>query len=607
MRILGSSRRPLRRLYGITSTLVLCGTLTGCTEDKEPKATDDGGADTGGPVAFVEDPRNTPAADSWPTYAGGPARRFFNPHEWMITKDNAHLLRLKWEVPTGAAITASPVIVAVDLPGEGTTKVVFFQSWDHTARAVRLEDGSEVWKVDLPWIQTSFPNAGSLHVEAVAGQMRVFVAAGQAVYSLNAITGAELWRFHAGLGCEIASNCEYGSRNEVISSPIVAGGLLLFGMDVNDSDAGRGGFYALDAETGNMKWFFDLTGATCRPNDDDEVKRFDGYHSEAELGLEAGFFASRAGCNDWEHANNGCGSVWSSPAVDLDNGRIFFGSSNCDVGGPVSRPAELPLYDEALVALNFDGTPVWSFRPHLDTANRLNEDLAFGATPNLFHIDVAGQLRGVVGIGNKDGAYYVVDRDGVNAENGTRWNSDDPLSLPYWSRHVVYGGDQGGVIAAASVEVAANRIVFSTAPGMNTFNRDTPSVHAVDMTTGDILWQNIDEGGNADSSFAPVSAIRGVAFVGTVPGSGIRVYDTATGQLLTRLPVVGNTASGAAIMDGMVVVGAGVGTMSGRDGDLSEIAAIAPRPLSAFCVEGTPACEAPEAGVNAAPTDAATD
>ena len=42
----------------------------------------------------------------------------------------------------------------------------------------------------------------------------------------------------------------------------------------------------------------------------------------------------------------------------------------------------MPPYDEALVALDFDGNPAWRWRPReVD-----NDDLAFGATPNLFAI-----------------------------------------------------------------------------------------------------------------------------------------------------------------------------------------------------------------------------
>src|SRR5262245_23395642 len=68
-------------------------------------------------------------ATEWPMYAGGPRRLFFNPAETQITAANVATLRIKWKVQAGAAITSSPSVVTIDLPGEGATQVVFFTSW----------------------------------------------------------------------------------------------------------------------------------------------------------------------------------------------------------------------------------------------------------------------------------------------------------------------------------------------------------------------------------------------------------------------------------------------------------------------------------------------
>ena len=77
-----------------------------------------------------------------------------------------------------------------------------------------------------------------------------------------------------------------------------------------------------------MSWYFDLeSGQTCRPLPGDLIRAYDGYHSEEELGLPADFFSTRPGC-DHPRNKNGCGNVWSSPAVDVDRQQIFFGSSN---------------------------------------------------------------------------------------------------------------------------------------------------------------------------------------------------------------------------------------------------------------------------------------
>jgi hypothetical protein len=87
-------------------------------------------------------------------------------------------------------------------------------------------------------------------------------------------------------------------------------------MDVNDN-AGKGGFFAVDARTGALRWFFDLaSGSSCKPNAGDDVHHFDGYHTAAQLGLPGDFFATRPGCN-FDRTPNECGNVWSSASIDV--------------------------------------------------------------------------------------------------------------------------------------------------------------------------------------------------------------------------------------------------------------------------------------------------
>jgi outer membrane protein assembly factor BamB len=528
----------------------------------------------------------------WRTYAGGPHRLFFNPAERTVTAANVHQLQVKWTFPTGAVVTASPSIARLRLPGEGRLPIVFLQSWDGFLYALRLSEGTELWRFPTKLQPGApYPQAGSVEVRWLDGQQRLFFAAGETVYALNALTGEEIWHFEAGTGCSDPPGlCGLeGERNEVESSPIVADGLVFFGMDVEDKEGGKGGFYAVDAREGRLVWFFDLeTGATCRPLPDDHIRRFDGYHSEAELGLPAGFLASRPGC-DFDRTPTGCGNVWSSAAIDTPRRLLFFASSNCDTDEDpttLKPPPPMPPFDEALVALHFNGTPAWRWRPReVD-----NQNLAFGAVPNLFQIELDGTRRDVVGIGNKDGTYYVLDREGVNVRTGVRWDDANPVALPYWATQVVPGGDPGGIVATAAVDVKAGRIYVSTAPGsVDPFTPQQPTVHALDKNTGAILWQNTLEA-PADASFAPTSATPEVVFVGSIVDGALRAYDAMTGIKLASVRLGFAVASAAAIVDGIVVVGAGVGdrSMPGSPGDL---ASRTPQNITALCIPGTWSCQ----------------
>src|SRR5206468_5991025 len=133
-----------------------------------------------------------------------------------------------------------------------------------------------------------------------------------------------VWHFDAGTGCRTPpGDCGFaGETNEVESSPIVAGGAVLFGMDINENgNTGKGGFYAVDVHDGHLLWYFDLeTGATCRMLAGDDVRRFDGYHAETDLGLPPGFLAAHPGCS-FERTGQGCTGGWSLAAVAAGRGR----------------------------------------------------------------------------------------------------------------------------------------------------------------------------------------------------------------------------------------------------------------------------------------------
>src|ERR671918_3191281 len=117
----------------------------------------------------------------------------------------------------------------------------------------------------------------------------------------------------------------------------------------------------------------------------------------------------------------------------------------------------MPPYDEAIVALHCNGTPAWRWRPReVD-----NNNLAFGAVPNLFKIKLGSRTRDVVGVGNKDGTYYVLDREGVNALTGVHWDDPDPSTLPYWATKVVPGVEIGGIPVTAGAHANAVRVRFN--------------------------------------------------------------------------------------------------------------------------------------------------
>ena len=86
--------------------------------------------------------------------------------ESILTPKNVGLLRERWRFQTGSIVTGSPTVALVDLPGEGPTQVVYFQSWDGLVHARRLANGTPVWSVQTELQPgAGFPNASSAHIE----------------------------------------------------------------------------------------------------------------------------------------------------------------------------------------------------------------------------------------------------------------------------------------------------------------------------------------------------------------------------------------------------------------------------------------------------------
>lgn len=186
-----------------------------------------------------------------------------------------------------------------------------------------------------------------------------------------------------------------------------------------------------------------------------------------------------------------------------------------------------PPYHEAILALAADtGLPRWVYRPR--SQDRC--DLDFGATPNL--IDLAGSHY--LGVGGKDGTYYLLRRRSTN-----------PQGDLVWARRVVFGGDAGGFFGAA---FEGGRIFAATMLGDGYTGNglcdpsdpaDTPlqepSMHALSVADGSILWERTQ-----NHSAAPTSLANGVVFSG-----------------LVRLPMAGSVNAAATPLGEMLFVTAG--------------------------------------------------
>jgi len=460
-------------------------------------------------------PVETPARESawdWPTY-GHDAQHTFN-GKTTLTQATARRLKLAWYYPTGDAVTATPTVV------NGT---VYVGSWDDDFYAVNLETGRLRWKYRLSAQNAITPYPGerprdtssdgglvtsSAWYEPGSGTRPdlVIFGGGYTLYALNADTGKLYWR-HDYTGRPDRPPDPNADGTRIFSSPVVADGDVLFGVDVDGARGFRGYVVAANVNTGNPVWEFQTDTDT-----------------RGQL------------------LNDGCGSVWSSGTVLPRSGLVVFDSADCDFSNTAP-------YSEAVFALHInDGHLAWIFRP-----SRADDqcDLDFGATPNA-GLDANGNAR-FLGVGGKDGTYYSLDPNTGQLR---------------WKTNVVFGGFSGGFIATAAYD--GSQIYGSTAIGdFGRFERNgnvlcdpsnprdlasqEPSVHAFNANTGAVEWQ-ADHGG----SFAPTTVAGGLTFNGpALDGSYIQVRDATTGTVIDQPTLPAANWSGIATVGDALIMGVG--------------------------------------------------
>jgi outer membrane protein assembly factor BamB len=489
--------------------------------------------------------------DDWPMYGRNLQHTFDNPHS-LIEPNNVAQLQPAWVFPTGDVVSASPAVV------DG---VVYTGSWDGYFYALNARSGHLRWKFRLDCQTTVVPipqvcggpppgpdprrfttPGGIATASPAVSHGAVYFAGGKTVYAVQASDGTVLWKIVI-CGRPEEKDCASDANDptQILSSPAVFDGKLFFGVDTGGVEFGipyRGGFVALDANSGRLIWRFEVD------------RRLDRM---GRLGRVQ---------------NRGCGNVWSSPAIDPGLRLVFFGTADCE-----EQP--LPPYHGSVVALDADtGRLRWVFRPRESDPKKCDFD--FGASPNL--IEAAGKRY--IGIGGKDGTYYLLDR----LTGGARW-----------ATRVVFGGGAGGFFGGAAFD--GEHIFSATAfgdgnvntqmglcdPGyrdptnpnvVDTFVQD-PSMHAFDVATGSVLWE-----ANDNQSFGPTTLAGHVIFSGFTGLSendlpAIKAYDVG-GRLLFVYPTQVNNRPGM-VNSAVVPVGRMVFFGSGNffDGTGSGVQALA--------------------------------
>jgi polyvinyl alcohol dehydrogenase (cytochrome) len=286
---------------------------------------------------------------------------------------------------------------------------------------------------------------------------------------------------------------------QISASPVVVDGLVIQGtagfenIVKQERYTFRGSVAAYDAQTGRRRWKLSTSQNT------------------AEDGPGAG--------------------VWSTPAVDERRGLLYVGT------GQSLAPKTGPLADSMLAIDVRTGVLRWSKQftyPDVFSAGHPEgKDADVGASPNLW----TSNGRDLVGAGDKGGTFHALDR-----------TTGDVV----WETQLTPGSAFGGEIGSAAFVDGALVATSNVGDPETNAPTDATKVFGLDPASGRIRWTTPLPG----KVFAPVSAVPGVAFVGTDRGTMVAL-DPRTGRRLWSYAAPAKTASGPSIVDGRVLWGYG--------------------------------------------------
>lgn len=531
-------------------------------------------------------------AQDWPMYNRDVLGSRHNAAESALDKNNVGRLEEKWRFPAAGSGQEIGVIHATPIVVDGC---VYFGTATDPAFYKLTPDGKLKWSYRNPTrpqpkapvdartraarFQTS-PD-GILGSALVAGDTVYFGDIGGWFYALDRATGKERWTLNTRAKAFPGSH----PLNCFFSSPVLADGKLMVGGGTLEqvvaafpgykACTGRGFVLALEPATGKIIWKYDV-GPKPEPLDPPIIITDNwGKHTF--------------------HFGPATSSIWSTPSYDAQSGTIFFGT---DVNTAPRRPTKddpsLHTKDScAVVALNVrDGKPRWvtqinpddvwtnAMRAYDPKAGRY-KDQSIGDTPKLYSITVNGTPTKVVGVGCKNGGFYVLDAaDGHILANTPVYTGPPtyPLSPRPDPRMLALPGVIGGLQTGCATD---GKTVFTN--GLDTLqlgSQEAQATSGVPPTAGRVVAISLDTrserwrherpkvaalGGPppkprytevGDPVASGVAVANGVVYFTTVASGKLIALDAGSGAVLKEIDL-GPVWSGPSVSRGRVYVGTG--------------------------------------------------
>jgi polyvinyl alcohol dehydrogenase (cytochrome) len=434
------------------------------------------------------------ASTDWKTFLGSNARTSFDAAETTINTTTAPNLKLHWTFsnPGHAQITAEVM---------AANGMLYWGDWNGVLHASDPATGNDIWTASLatrpggcshrPKGVISSVTVATVPINGTATSV-VFVGSGPAtLYALDALTGTIIWQ-------TILSS---DPASFIYSSTAIYHGSIYIGVaSTGDCPLVQGEFVRLSASTGHIQNAFKTV------------------------------------------PDGGCigASVWGSPAIDKQTGMVYFGTGNVD---RTSCTLPMPLED-SVIELKAADLSMVAFWPLPKTEK--GQDTDYGSNPTLFQTTINGVSHAMVGIVNKNGYYYALDRTNVAAG-------------PLWQVRLSPGGAEAFKNASIPGASFDGTTLYVAGSGTTIGAQQCAgSLDALDPSTGAFRWQDC----LTAPVLAPVLGVPGLVVAGE--GNTMIVVDSNTGRTLFSYQdtlLNGNFWGAAMISNGVLYEGSRSGTL----------------------------------------------
>jgi quinohemoprotein ethanol dehydrogenase len=313
---------------------------------------------------------------NWITYGRNYSEQRFSPLK-QIDEQSVGRLGLVWSMdfPHVRAYESTPLVSDGVMYTTGAWSIVY---------AVDAQTGKQLWTYDpqLAKDHSKFVCCDVVNRGVALYKGRVYVGTldGRLI-ALDAKTGAVVWD---------VQTTPKDKPYAITAAPRIAKGRVLIG-NAGSEYVVRGYLSAYDADTGKLDWrTYTVPGDPSQPGESPALQR-----------------AAKTWEGQWWKAGGG-GTIWEGIAYDPDLGLVYVGTGNGSPWYDNIRGKGDSLYVASILALRVDtGEQVWAYQ----TTPGDNWD--FDATQPLLlaNLTIDGQPRRVLMQANKNGFFYVLDRE----------------------------------------------------------------------------------------------------------------------------------------------------------------------------------------------------